>query len=58
MRMEKKLAPEMNVMTSVRTRVQGACFMRLGNMGYLANLASQTQKITRKTKPSMSGTRT
>jgi hypothetical protein len=33
---EKKLAPEMNVMTRVRARILGACFRRDGNIGYLA----------------------
>ena len=56
--MEKKLAPDMNVMTSVRTRVRGAWAIRLGNMGNLANLASQTTNNTQKTKPKISGTRT
>lgn len=33
---EKKLAPEIKVMTRVRARIRGACFRRDGNMGYLA----------------------
>ena len=55
---EKKLAPEMHVMINVRMRIRGLCFMRAGNMGYGANLASQTTKATRRKKPTKSGTRT
>lgn len=33
---EKKLAPEMKVITRVKPRVRGSCFKRLGKIGYLA----------------------
>lgn len=33
---EKKFAPEMNVITKVRAKIRGACFRRDGNMGYFA----------------------
>jgi len=36
MMIEKKFAPEMKVMMSVRPRILGACLRRAGNMGYLA----------------------
>lgn len=36
MRMEKKLAPEMNVMTKVRARMRGSCCRRFGNIGFFA----------------------
>lgn len=57
-RTEKKLAPEMKVMTRVSMRMRGACFRRAGNIGNLANLASQTQKATSMKKPMKSGART
>ena len=58
MRIEKKLAPEMKVITSVRARVRGACLRRLGNMGNFANLTSQTTNMTRNANPMISGART
>ena len=58
MRTEKKLAPLMNVITSVRTRVLGAWLILLGNMGYLANLASHTTKATSNKAPMISGAST
>jgi len=36
MMMEKKLAPEMNVMTRVRARIRGACLSLEGNIGCFA----------------------
>lgn len=55
---EKKFAPEIKVMTSVRARMRGACCRRRGNIGNLANLASQTKKATIKAKPRIKGTKT
>lgn len=55
---EKKLAPEMKVMTNVKPRVRGSCFKRLGKMGYFAPYTSQKPNATRITNPRISGTRT
>lgn len=57
-RMEKKLAPLMKVMTRVRIRVRGACARRFGNIGYGANLLSQTRKPTIMMNPMIRGART
>jgi len=55
---EKKLAPEMKVMTRVKARMRGDCLRRAGNIGYLANLASQMAKATSRKKPMKRGART
>ena len=57
-RTEKKLAPDMKVMTRVRARIRGLCFKRAGNMGNLANFASQIANATSRKKPRNRGTRT
>ena len=36
MMIEKKFAPEMNVMTRVKLRMRGSCLSRLGNIGCAA----------------------
>jgi hypothetical protein len=58
MMMEKKLAPEMNVITRVRARIRGACCKRAGNMGYFAPFASHTQKAMSMQAPRIKGART
>ena len=57
-RTEKKLAPDMKVITRVKARMRGLCFRRAGNMGNLANLASQMAKAASRKKPRNRGTRT
>ncbi len=56
-RIEKKLAPEMKVITRVRARMRGACLRRAGNIGYGAR-ASQKPKPIMRSAPSISGTST
>ena len=58
MMMEKKLAPEMKVMTRVRARIRGACFRREGNIGCLAPYTSQKQKAMMRNVPRRRGTST
>lgn len=53
-----KLAPDMKVIMRVKARMRGLCFRRAGNMGNLANFASQMAKATSKKKPRKRGTRT
>ncbi len=53
-----KLAPDMKVIMRVSARIRGLCFKRAGNMGYLANFASQMTKATSRKKPRNRGTRT
>lgn len=58
MMIEKKLAPEMNVMTNVSARMRGACSRRDGNMGYLVPKASQKPKAMSIHAPRIKGART
>lgn len=55
---EKKLAPEMKVMTRVSARIRGLCLNREGNMGYLAPLISQNTKASRRNAPRIRGAST
>ena len=55
---EKKLAPEMKVMTSVKVRMRGDCLRRAGNMGYVANFHSQITNAKRRKAPTRIGART
>ena len=58
MRYEKKLAPEMKVISKVRDRMRGSCLRRFGNIGYGANQASQTRKAMMSAAPMSKGART
>lgn len=48
----------MKVIKRVNARMRGLCFKRAGNMGNLANFASQITKATSRKKPRNKGTRT
>ena len=53
-----KLAPDMKVIMRVKVRTRGLCLRRFGNMGKLANFASQMKKAVSRKEPRNKGTRT
>ena len=55
---EKKLAPEMKVITSVKPRILGFAFNPLGKIGYFAPYFSQKTNATISATPKSKGART